>query len=187
MAGLSLALLSRTLRRPRRFRPHDRLDAPRGGLDNATARKAPVVGDGHGVESERGALVGELVMRPSPSKQAELGVKVQVDEVIRGDGSREVSLVALGPHAPRYLFPGRLSVPCSRAEPETAAGRQLPEAGPRSRSRRRPRSHRRGARSNGGPWPRLSAPRRAHARSRVCPAAPDALGSSRTIDRPASS
>ncbi len=68
--------------------PDDRLDAPRGrGLDERDGPvEGAVVGDGHGVEAERGALIGKLGDAPESVQQAELGVKVQVDEVIRRDG-----------------------------------------------------------------------------------------------------
>jgi hypothetical protein len=45
-----------------------------------------MVGDGHGVEPELGALFGKLVDAPEPVQQAELGVEVQVDEVVGGNG-----------------------------------------------------------------------------------------------------
>ncbi len=66
----------------------DRLDAPGGGgLDERDrAVKGAVVRDGHGVEAELGALFGKLVDAPEPVQQAELGVEVQVDEVVRGNG-----------------------------------------------------------------------------------------------------
>ena len=57
-----------------------RLDEGHGPVEG------PVVGDGHGVEAELGALLGKLVDAAEPVQQAELGVEVQVDEVVRGDG-----------------------------------------------------------------------------------------------------
>ncbi len=48
--------------------------------------KSPVVGDGHGVETELRALFGKLVDAAEPIEQAELGVEMQVDEVVRSNG-----------------------------------------------------------------------------------------------------
>ena len=45
-----------------------------------------MVGDGHGVETEPGSLIGKLGDPSQPVEQAELGVEVEVDEVIRCDG-----------------------------------------------------------------------------------------------------
>jgi len=66
----------------------DRLDAlGRRGLDESDGSvEGAVVGDGHGVEAELRALFGKLVDAPEPVQQAELGVEMQVDEVIRRNG-----------------------------------------------------------------------------------------------------
>jgi hypothetical protein len=66
----------------------DRLHAlGRDGLDERDGPvEGAVVGDGHGVEAELRALFGKLVDAPEPVQQAELGVEMQVDEVVRGDG-----------------------------------------------------------------------------------------------------
>ncbi len=45
-----------------------------------------VVGDGHGVEAELGGLVGDVVYAAEPVEQAELGMDVEMDEVVRGNG-----------------------------------------------------------------------------------------------------
>ena len=55
-----------------------------------------MVGDGHGIEAERGAPVRKLVDAAEPVEQAELGVEVQVDEVIRRDGHEKKGTASAG-------------------------------------------------------------------------------------------
>ena len=66
----------------------DRLHAlGRDGLDEGDrAVQGAVVRDGHGVEAELRTLFGEIVDAAQPIEQAELGVEVQVDEIVRRDG-----------------------------------------------------------------------------------------------------
>ena len=58
----------------------DRLDERHGSV------KSAVIGDGHGVEAELRPLFGEVVDVPEPIEQAELGVEMEVDEIVGGDG-----------------------------------------------------------------------------------------------------
>jgi hypothetical protein len=66
----------------------DRLDLARGaGLrERDRAVQSPVVRDGHGVEPELRPSLGQLVDPPQPVEQAELGVEMQMDEVVRRNG-----------------------------------------------------------------------------------------------------
>ena len=66
---------------------NDRLHALGGdGLDerDGSVQRA-VIGDRHGIEAELGALFGEVVDAAEPVQQAELGVEMEVDEIVRGD------------------------------------------------------------------------------------------------------
>jgi len=47
---------------------------------------AAVVGDRHRVEAELRGLVGDVVYPTQPVEQAEFGVDVEMDEVVRGNG-----------------------------------------------------------------------------------------------------
>ena len=66
----------------------DGLNALRGdGLDERDCPvKRSVVRDRHGIEAELRPLFGKLVDASESVQQAELGVEVQVDEIVRGDG-----------------------------------------------------------------------------------------------------
>ncbi len=71
-----------------RFHADDRPDPPGGRrlYEGHRPVQGPVVGDRHGVEPELRPLFGELVDAPESVQQAELGVEVQVDEVVGGNG-----------------------------------------------------------------------------------------------------
>ena len=66
----------------------DRLDPLRGRrlVEGDRAVEGAVVGEGQAVEALRGRRIDEVVDPPEPVEQAELGVDVEVGEVVRGDG-----------------------------------------------------------------------------------------------------
>jgi len=69
----------------------DRLDAlvPRRLVEGDGAIEGPVVGDRQAVEALGAGLVDHVRDPPEPVEQAEFGVGMEVDEVVRGDGHRE--------------------------------------------------------------------------------------------------
>ena len=73
-----------------RFHADDGLDALRlHRLDERhRSVQGAVVRDGHGVEAELGSLFGEVVDAAEAVQQAELGVEMEVDEVVGGYGHR---------------------------------------------------------------------------------------------------
>ena len=87
--GVGLALL--VGHRPAgdvRLDADDRLDAlrPRRLVERDRAVQGAVIGQGEAVEALRARLVDEVGDPPEPVEQAELGVRVEVDEVVRREG-----------------------------------------------------------------------------------------------------
>ena len=76
--------------------PDDRLDALGAGrlVEGDGAVQGAVVGDRHRVHAELGGRVHELRDPPETVEQAELGVDVEVREVVRGQGRHGRSMVA---------------------------------------------------------------------------------------------
>ncbi len=86
--GVGLALLLR--HRPPgdvRLDTDDRLDAlvDAGLVEADRAVEGAVIGNGEAVEPELGRRIDEIRDPPEPIEEAELGVDVEVSEVVRGD------------------------------------------------------------------------------------------------------
>ena len=88
----------------------DRLDPlGRGGLvEGDRAVERAVIGQGEAVEALLRRRIDQVVDPPEPVEKAELGVDVEVREVVRGDGRQGRSMVpARVPRGPRWPRPPR--------------------------------------------------------------------------------
>ena len=103
--------------------PDDRLEALEASrlVEGDAAVEGPVIGEREAVEALHPGLLDQLRDPPEPVQEAELGVGVEMDEVVRGDGHREANGrssgrgpagVCLGPR--RASGDPRLRVPTRR-------------------------------------------------------------------------